>query len=279
VRTVLITWRPLMARILIDWVASRGDELVLLETTQGRPSFHHDGWKAVLDLVPFDVPAIVARKPGQAAPLIESLEPDLIVSYSFPHLIDARTVASARVAALNVHPGRLPQYRGVNPMWAIYRGEPEIDVSVHRIASEFDTGEVLAVSTAALDATPTPEHVLDVWTTTTGPTLDAAVARVLAGERGDPQPPGDVDPHPLFEAADGELSWNSTTRTLMCRWTACSVWGLPVTLPIGGEPRVVKGLRVVAGVAASEAPGTVLSSLGSDHIVAARDGLLLAEVE
>ena len=278
-RTVVISWRPWAARILLDWVASRGDELVLIETTQGRPSLRGDHWKGVADLIPFDVPAIVARRPSQAVPLIEALEPDLVVSFSYPHLLDARTIAAAKVGAINVHPGRLPQYRGVNPMWAIYRGEPEIDVSVHRLASEFDTGDVLAVQTAVLDATPTPEHILDLWTATTGPTLDAAVTRLVAGDRGEPQPAGDVELLPLFSPRDGELDWHETTRTLMCRWTACALGGTAVTLPIEGQRRGVVGLRVVSDAETSAPPGTVLSSLGHDHIVAARDGLLLAEVE
>jgi methionyl-tRNA formyltransferase len=278
-RTVLITWRPAMARVLIDWVHSRGDELVLLETTQGRPSMRGEMWKSVLDLLPFEVPGVVARHPSDAVPLIESLEPDLIVSWGFPHLIDARTIAAARVAALNIHPGRLPDYRGPNPMWAIYRGEPEIDVAVHRLASDFDTGDVLAVTTLLLDATPTPEHVFDLWSSAVGPTLDAAIARVVAGEPGWPQPRGDVDILPLFDSSHGELDWDETTRTLMCRWTACTMGGAQVTVPLDGSRRVLRGLRVVEGAATVERPGTILSSLGRDHIVAARDGLLLVEVD
>ena len=279
VRTVLITWRPFMARVLLDWVASRGDELVLLETTQGREALRGDMWKQVLDQLPFEVPGVVARHTAEVAPLVESLEPDLVVSWAFPHLIDARTAAAARVAALNVHPGRLPDYRGPNPMWAIYRGEPEIDIAVHRLATEYDTGEVLAVTTLPLDATPTPEHVFGLWESAAGPTLDAAVARVLSGEAGWAQPETDVEILPLFAPADGELDWDATTRTLLCRWTACTMGGTPVTVPIDGVRRTVRGLRVVADSVTSEKPGTVLSSLGSDHIVAAQDGLVLAEVD
>ena len=267
-----------MARVLLDWVASRGDELVLLETTQGRPTARGDMWKSVLDQLPFEVTGVVARHTADVAPLVESLEPDLVVSFSFPHLIDARTAAAPRVAALNVHPGRLPQYRGPNPMWAIYRGEPEIDVCVHRLATEYDTGEVLAVTTLPLEATPTPEHVFGLWESAVGSTLDTAIDRVLSGEGGWAQPEGDVKILPLFTPADGELDWNATTRTLMCRWTACTMGGMPVTLPIGGKRRTVRGLSVVADAVTSERPGSVLSSLGSDHIVAARDGLMLAEV-
>ena len=278
-RTVLITWRPFMARILLEWVASRGDELVLLETTQGRPTIRGDMWKSVLDQLPFEVPGVVARHTVEVAPLVESLEPDLVVSFSYPHLIDARTVAAARVAALNVHPGRLPTYRGPNPMWAIYRGESEIDISVHRLATEYDTGEVLAVTTVPLDAAPTPEHVFGLWESAAGPTLDAAVDRVLSGEGGWAQPEGDVDVLPLFTAAEGELDWDVATRTLMCRWTACAMGGTLVTVPIDGVRRTVRGLRVVVDAATSDKPGTVLSSLGSDHIVAASDGLMLVEVD
>lgn len=268
-----------MARVLLDWVASRGDELVLIETTQGRPTFRGDMWKSVLDLLPFDVPAVVARHTVEAAPLVEALEPDLIVSFAFPHLVDARTVAAARVAALNVHPGRLPEYRGPNPMWAVYRGEPEIDITVHRLASGFDNGDVLGVTTLPLDATPTPEHLFELMSSSVGATLDVAIDRVLAGESGWAQPESDADVLPVFTPADGELEWSETTRTLMCRWTACTIGGQPVTVPIDGSRRTVRALRVVEGAVTSERPGTVLSSLGSDHIVAAADGLVLAEVD
>jgi methionyl-tRNA formyltransferase len=84
---------------------------------------------------------------------------------------------------------------------------------------------------------------------------------------------------PLFTAADGELDWDVPTRTLMCLWTACTMGGTPVTVPIDGVRRTVRGLRVVADSATSDRPGTVLSSLGSDHIVAASDGLMLVEVD
>ena len=164
-------------------------------------------------------------------------------------------------------------------MWAIYRGEPEIDVAVHRLATEYDTGEILAVTTLPLDATPTPEHVFGLWEAAAGPTLDAAIDRVLSGEAGWAQPEGDVEILPLFQSADGALDWNATTRTLMCRWTACTMGGTPVTLPIDGVRRTVRGLRVVVDSATSDKPGTVLSSLGSDHIVAASDGLVLVEVD
>ena len=79
--------------------------------------------------------------------------------------------------------------------------------------------------------------------------------------------------------AHRQLEHDTATRTLMCRWTACTMGGTPVTVPIDGVRRTVRGLRVVVDAATSDRPGTVLSSLGSDHIVAASDGLMLVEVD
>lgn len=277
-RVALITWRPFMARILLDWVASRGHELVLLVTTQGRPTRRGDTWKSVLDLLPFDVPGVIVRHTSQAAALLESLKPDFIISYGFPLLIDEQTIAAARVAAINVHPGRLPDYRGANPTWAVYLGEPEIDITVHRLSSEFDTGDILGVTTLPVGNSPTPDQLEEMMSLHVGPTLDAAVTAALSGDVGLRQPETDCKTFTCFDPSDGELDWNLTTRMLMCRWSACAFTELPVTLPIAGTRRVVRGLLPIGGWSPSEPPGSILLSLDSNHIVTTLDGVVLIRI-
>lgn len=277
VRTVLVCWRPVAAEILLDWAQTRGHEVVLVETTKGRPSLRSDGWKSVLDLVPFDVTALVARHPGDVAHVVEEAAPDLLVCFTYPHLLDARTIGAARVAALNVHPGRLPEYRGPNPLWALYRGDAEIDVTVHRIAAGFDTGNVMAVSPVFVDGTLSPTRLRDILASVVPVTLDAAVARALEGDPGESQPAGDLEVLPVFTPADGELDWDLTPRDLMCRWTACDFGGVPITVPMGEGRRRVTAMSVVSHAASDQGPGTVLASLGRDCLVAARDGIVLVE--
>jgi methionyl-tRNA formyltransferase len=71
-------------------------------------------------------------------------EVDVLLSVAAPEIFKARALRSARLV-LNVHAGRLPQYRGMMPtFWALLNGDDEIVVSVHEMAPELDAGPVLA---------------------------------------------------------------------------------------------------------------------------------------
>jgi methionyl-tRNA formyltransferase len=75
---------------------------------------------------------------------IAECSPDLLVAAFFNQRIDARTARLARLAAVNIHPSALPDFRGVDPVfYALLRGAPALGATVHRISPEWDAGEVL----------------------------------------------------------------------------------------------------------------------------------------
>jgi len=277
-RIVLLTWRDWGARTAMQWASTRGHEIVLVVTTQGRRDIRLDGWKQVLDLVPWDVPAILSSQPAHFASAVEEQQPDIVLSMGYPHLVDDRTIAAARLAALNVHPGRLPQYRGANPFWAIYREELRYRISVHRLAHGFDIGAVMATEDLPVGEAPTADAIFAGMLDAIPRVLDAALAAVLADEPGIEQPGGDFPEWHLFTRADGELDWDSSVRSLMCRHAACAIAGLPVTMKVDGIDQQIRHMRPVADIAPLHPAGTVLSRLGDDAIIAAADGLLLVEL-
>lgn len=58
-----------------------------------------------------------------------------------------------RIGFLNIHPGRLPQYRGNScPEWAIFNGEP-VYVTAHLIDEGIDTGPVVIEAPYEIDPT------------------------------------------------------------------------------------------------------------------------------
>jgi len=278
-RIALLTWREWGARSLLEWTATRGHEVVLLVTTKGRADIRLDGWRQVLDLLPWQVPAIVSSHPADFAGAVVQQQPDLVLSFAYPHLVDDRTIGAARVAALNVHPGRLPQYRGANPFWAIYRQEPQITITVHRLAHGFDIGAVMATEDLLVGESPTPESLFASMLECVPRVLDAAVSAVLAGEAGIEQSTGDFPDWHRFTDEDGALDWDATVRSLLCRHVACTLAGTPVWMPVDGISRRIRQMRPVADVMPHHAPGTVLSRLGEDAIVVAADGLVLVELE
>ena len=76
--------------------------------------------------------------------LLRQTKPDLIIIACFDQLVGKAVLEIPRVAAINIHPGLLPDYRGPAPnFWALLRDEKQVGVTVHLIDETFDTGAVL----------------------------------------------------------------------------------------------------------------------------------------
>lgn len=83
-------------------------------------------------------PALLAR--------VSALAPDLLVSWFWTTRLPMGLVRAARLGGLGAHPSLLPRHRGPDPTyWAIRSGDRETGVTVHELASEYDTGPILAV--------------------------------------------------------------------------------------------------------------------------------------
>ena len=71
---------------------------------------------------------------------------DIGVVVSFGYFIYPSTLDRLRKGAINVHPSRLPRYRGAAPIqWTLLRGDVATAVSVIDVHPEkFDSGKILA---------------------------------------------------------------------------------------------------------------------------------------
>jgi methionyl-tRNA formyltransferase len=69
---------------------------------------------------------------------------EVLLSVAAPQIFRSEAL-KATPLALNVHNGRLPEYRGMMPtFWALLDGEDRIVVTVHEMAERLDAGAVLA---------------------------------------------------------------------------------------------------------------------------------------
>lgn len=84
---------------------------------------------------------------AEAVAFVRSRTPDLLLSAHFNQLIGPDLLALLPQRCLNIHPGELPGYRGVDPViHALARGERHVGVTLHLQDEEFDTGRILAVA-------------------------------------------------------------------------------------------------------------------------------------
>jgi len=125
------------------------------------------------------------------APLLASVQPDLVVCMGFPWKIPPDALAAPRLGWLNGHPSLLPQHRGPLPVaWAIREGADEIGITFHRMDADLDTGPILSQRRIPLGELEPPDVFYPRMGQVVGEALAEALERLAAGDEGTPQPEG-----------------------------------------------------------------------------------------
>ncbi|MGE0055977.1 MAG: methionyl-tRNA formyltransferase [Hyphomicrobium sp.] len=78
---------------------------------------------------------------------LRALRPDLIVSVAAPEIFSPELLSVPERGCINMHSGRLPEYRGMMPtFWQMLRGEQAVTVTVHTMVPKLDAGDVIATT-------------------------------------------------------------------------------------------------------------------------------------
>jgi methionyl-tRNA formyltransferase len=196
---------------------------------------------------PTQLDVVFAARKERLAPIFRSYEPDLVICLGFPMLMPQEALDVPRLGAINMHPSKLPLYRGPIPLpWAIRNGETEIAMTAHRMEAEFDTGAILAQEQIPIDpAAWTFEEVVPNFRAALGKVLPRALERIARGEEGEPQE-GDPGVYAgWFEDEFLEVDWTRPAREIHNQVRAWAfLGGLREGAPVGDvDGEAVKILR------------------------------------
>lgn len=87
-------------------------------------------------------------------------QPDFIIVAGFGGLIPDKWLSLPKVMPINFHPSLLPQYAGRFPVeWAILNGEETIGVSLIKMSSKFDKGDLITQLSQPLLPSDTKESL------------------------------------------------------------------------------------------------------------------------
>jgi folate-dependent phosphoribosylglycinamide formyltransferase PurN len=76
--------------------------------------------------------------------VLESWKPDALVSLYFDQILKKPVIEIPTKAAINMHPGLLPRYKGLWPnFWKLHNGEKFAGVTIHHIDETIDGGDVI----------------------------------------------------------------------------------------------------------------------------------------
>jgi methionyl-tRNA formyltransferase len=211
---------------------------------------------------------------GQLRARLATLRPDYLFSFYFRQMLPADVLATARVAALNMHGSLLPKYRGRAPTnWAVLHGETETGATLHVMEAKPDAGDIVAQMAVPILPDDTARQVFDK-VTVAAETILWQVAPELLAER-IPRRPNDLTQGSYFggrKPEDGRIDWNAP---------AAEVYNLirAVAPPYPGAFTDLHGRRIVIAKArridGHRAPPAGLRREGKNVVGVAGDGRLL----
>lgn len=220
------------------------------------------------------------KDPGFAEQF-RSRQVDLLLNVYSLHLIHEKVLAAPKIGAFNLHPGPLPRYAGLNSVsWAIFNGEKEHGVTVHRMEAGVDAGPIAYQS---LFPIADDESAFSVSLKCVREGMELMSRLLQAAEAGSiPSVPQDLAKRRYFgrEVPEGgQFSWEWPAQKVINFVRACdyfpfdSPWGHPHTCLGVQEVALVKASRT--GQPCQVMPGTIGDSTDSGVLVACQDEWIL----
>ena len=224
-RIVLVTRIPQIFLGFHAVVTGLGHDVVGLLTSSDGPFAGE-----LLRVVPKGVDVVMPARRAMLAPLLEPLRPDLVVCMGFPWKIPADALAVPPLGWLNGHPSQLPHHRGPVPVaWAIRNGDEELGITFHFMDAELDTGPIVAQRTMPIGEFAEPDEFYGRMGQVVGATLQEALEKIAAGDRGSPQVEGG-EYETFFTEDDVRLDLSRPADEVHRL-----VWAWHFTFPVGSE--------------------------------------------
>ncbi|MGA2015407.1 MAG: formyltransferase [Opitutaceae bacterium] len=202
----------------LELLLSRGDNVVALITHEDNPS----------EKIWFKTPALAARSRGvpvhtpsrvgtpEWIERIAQMRPDLILSVYYRNMISMKVLGLAPLGAFNMHGSLLPKYRGRAPInWAVLHGEPRIGMTLHRMVSEPDAGNIVDQEGVDIGPRDTAEEAFRKALPCARRILKRQMGALLSGTA--PETPQDASQATYFggrKPEDGRIDWTQSSRQI-----------------------------------------------------------------
>jgi methionyl-tRNA formyltransferase len=258
-RIIVFTDAPQIAAMYARFLAARGHVIVGVVTSRKR----NFGYIDVVASAPVTADVIVSDRPRRWARMLAPLRPDLIIATVFPWRIPQDVLDLPPLGAINLHPSLLPKYRGtMTPNWTFLNDERSAGITAHRMVADFDAGPILAQAEVEIRDDDDLMGYMQRLFGQTPTVLDAALARVAAGDPGDPQDESQATYFGALPEEQRVIDWSSPARRVhnQVRGFSALVAEPGAFATIDGLPSRVLSTRLLAddGSAGGAAPGTVL---------------------
>lgn len=211
--------------------------------------------------------------------LLRGLQPDIVFSFYYRHMLKTPLLTLAPRGALNLHGSYLPAYRGRCPVnWVLVNGETETGVTLHYMVEKPDAGDIVAQRKVPISFKDTALTLYGKLTAAAQEMFAEILPLLAAGTA--PRLPQDQSQASYFggrRPADGEFGWD---------WPALRIYNLvrAVTHPYPGAYVPWRGQQLLVWRCLpletptdGAVPGTIVALDPRGPVVATGEGALLLQ--
>jgi methionyl-tRNA formyltransferase len=160
--------------------------------------------------------------------VIAALRPDLLVSFAYGRIFGPKFLGLFPLGGINIHPSLLPKYRGAAPIpAAILHREAETGISIQRLATEMDSGDILIQEKIPLDGRETTGTFSVKAAEKAAALLVETLKALREGTlRGRPQNHREASYCSILSKGDGRIDWTLGAADIDARIRAFTPWPL-----------------------------------------------------
>jgi methionyl-tRNA formyltransferase len=195
---------------------------------------------------------------------LQCWKPDLLVVAAFGQILKKEVLEAARWGGINVHASLLPKYRGAAPVaHAIFNGETTTGVTIIRMTTGLDAGDMLAQETLDIGREETAGELesrlaplgAGLALQVVGEALQAGGISPLAGIK---QDPALVTKAPKLKKENGLIDWSQPAERIARLVRAMQPWPTAYTfLHRAGKPparTIIYSARPLGSARSLESP-------------------------
>ena len=157
---------------------------------------------------------------------LRELQPDAIIVAAFGQILPKSVLELPPYGCLNVHPSRLPKYRGAAPIqWALINGETETGVTIMLLDEGEDTGDIILQNSLPIDALDDAATLSDRLANLAPSLLIQALERISDGPPPhQPQDHSQATHAPRLAKEIGQIDWNQPADQIRNLVRGVSMW-------------------------------------------------------
>lgn len=212
---------------------------------------------------------------------IQSLQPDFLLTVAYGQIIAPEILKIPKIEALNLHGSLLPKYRGASPIQsALLNGENETGISIMRMITKMDAGEIFYQTKIAISKTDDAESLFQKISEIGSKITPDILAKIAKNElKTVSQNENDATYCKKIKKEDGQIDWqNETAQEILNKIRAYTPWPSCYTTFQDKTLKILKAhFLSSSNLIRGSLPGTIIQSQNTIHIVT-KSGTLIPEI-